>query len=119
MHSLTGATFEFYSCLISYSTRDQEFADRLSVDLQAKGVRCWFAPEDMKPGDRLRIRIDESIRLHEKLLLVLSATSVASTWVEQEVERAMAREKPGAPTVLFPIRIDNAVMEIESGWRRL
>jgi uncharacterized protein YjbI with pentapeptide repeats len=34
---------EFYSCFISYSTRDQGFADRLYADLQSKGVRCWFA----------------------------------------------------------------------------
>lgn len=119
MHSLTGAAFEFYSCFISYSTRDQEFADRLYADLQARGVRCWFAPEDMKTGDRLRVRLDEAIRLHEKLLLVLSETSVASAWVEQEVETALARERASGSTVLFPIRIDNTVMGVESGWPAL
>src|SRR4051794_25977363 len=35
---------QFYSCFISYSSRDEKFADRLHADLQAKGVRCWFAP---------------------------------------------------------------------------
>ena len=55
MHSLTGqAFFEFYSCFISYSSKDQEFAERLHADLQAKGVRCWFAPEDLKIGDRFQ-----------------------------------------------------------------
>jgi uncharacterized protein YjbI with pentapeptide repeats len=43
MHSLAGQTFEYYSCFISYSTHDQEFAERLHADLQAKGVRCWCA----------------------------------------------------------------------------
>ena len=61
------------------------------ADLQSKGVRCWFASEDMKIGDCLRPRIDETIRLYDKLLLVLSKTSVASQWVEQEVETALAR----------------------------
>ena len=27
-------------------------------DLQAKDVRCWFAPEDMKIGDKIRPRLD-------------------------------------------------------------
>jgi hypothetical protein len=36
------------SCFLSYSTQDQEFAERLYVDLQSKGVRCWFAPHDIK-----------------------------------------------------------------------
>ena len=30
MDSLAGAAFEFYSCFISYSTREQDFADRLA-----------------------------------------------------------------------------------------
>jgi uncharacterized protein YjbI with pentapeptide repeats len=78
MRSLTGAAFDFYSCFISYSTKDQDFTDRLHSDLQGKGVRCWFAPEDLKIGDKFRSRIDESIRIHDKFLLVLSQDSISS-----------------------------------------
>jgi TIR domain len=86
---------------------------------RTRGVRCWFAPEDMKIGDRLRPRIDETIRVYDKLLLVLSKTSVASQWVEQEVETALARERQQSTTVLFPVRIDNTVMTLETGWPAL
>lgn len=48
--SLVGQPIRFYSCFISYSTTDQEFADRLHSDLQNKGVRCWFAPHDIRSG---------------------------------------------------------------------
>ena len=107
---------QFYSCFISYSSRDQEFAERLHADLQAKGVRIWFAPHDLPIGARIRPAIDESIRVYDKLLLVLSEVSVGSQWVEQEVETALARARaPEGRTVLFPVRIDDAVMEIKSG----
>jgi hypothetical protein len=106
----------FYSCFISYSSRDQEFAERLHADLQNKGVRCWFAPEDLKIGDTFRQRIDESIRLHDKLLLILSEHSVNSPWVQDEVEAALERERREKRLVLFPIRIDGAVMETEQAW---
>jgi hypothetical protein len=107
---------EFYSCFISYSSKDQEFADRLHADLQNKGVRCWFAPEDLKIGDRFRDRIDESIRLHDKLLLILSENSVSSQWVGDEVEAAFERERRECRTVLFPLRIDDAAMDSDKAW---
>nr|MDQ3820099.1 toll/interleukin-1 receptor domain-containing protein [Acidobacteriota bacterium] len=95
MHSLTvaGQPIQFYSCFISYSSKDQDFAERLYADLQNKGVRCWFAPEDLKIGDKIRDRIDESIRLRDKLLLILSEHSIASEWVEHEVESALEEER--------------------------
>src|SRR5216683_5616645 len=92
MHSLVAHPIEYYTCFISYSSRNKDFAERLYTDLQSKGVRCWFAPEDMKTGDKIRQRIDESIRLYDKLLLVLSKHSIASSWVEFEVEAAFAKE---------------------------
>ena len=107
---------QFYSCFISYSSKDQEFAKRLYNDLQSEGVRCWFAPEDIKIGDKFRLRIDESIRVYDKLLLVLSEHSVSSQWVEKEVETAMEREREQNKTMLFPVRLDNSVNEIKMGW---
>jgi hypothetical protein len=117
--SLLNDPLQFYSCFISYSSKNQLFTDRLYSDLQNKGVRCWLATEDLKIGDKTRIRIDESIRLHDKLLLVLSKHSVASDWVEQEVETALDRERREKRTVLFPIRLDDTVMKIDTGWPAL
>ncbi len=107
---------DFYSCFISYSSKDQDFAERLYNDLQGKGVRCWFAPEDMNIGDKIRPRIEESIRLYDKLLLVLSEHSIASHWVTYEVERALNKEPEGIPNVLYPIRLDDTVMQSKAGW---
>ena len=68
---------------------------------------------------RVRITIDESIRVHDKLLLVLSADSIVSQWVESEVETALARERREHREVLFPVRIDSAVLDASSGWAAL
>jgi len=118
MKALVGALdpIQFYSCFISYSSKDQDFAERMHADLQAKGVRCWFAPEDLKIGDKFRPRIDEAIRVHDKLLLLLSGNSIESNWVETEVETALEREHREKRAVLFPIRLDEAVMETAQAW---
>jgi TIR domain/Pentapeptide repeats (8 copies) len=107
---------DYYTCFISCSSKDEAFAKRLYADLQAAGVDCWFAPHDMRIGDKIRPRIDESIRIYDKLLLVLSEHSVASQWVEHEVETAIGKELEGKPNVLFPIRLDEAVMQSRTGW---
>ncbi len=107
---------DYYSVFISYSSKDEALAARLHADLQAAGVRCWYAPHDLPIGARLRVGIDEAIRLHDKLLLLLSKHSVGSDWVEKEVETAMEQERRQQRTVLFPIRLDTAVMKVDSGW---
>ena len=103
--SLVGAALEFYSCFISYSSRDQAFADRLYADLQSKGVRCWFAPHHAKAGKKLHEQIDDAIRLHDKLLLILSEDSMNSEWVRTEISKARQREKRDRRRVLFPISL--------------
>ncbi len=115
--ALAQSPIRYYTCFISYSNQDEGFTKRLYADLQSEGVRCWFAPEDIKIGDKIRHRIDESIRLYDKLLLVLSEHSVQSAWVEHEVEMALAKEHTEKQTVLFPIRLDDAILEMEqNGW---
>jgi hypothetical protein len=105
MGSLTGKALEFYSCFISYSTKDQEFADRLHADLQNKGVRCWFAPHDIQAGKKIHEQIDTAIRMHEKLLLILSPNSMNSEWVKTEIRKARKRERTEKKRVLFPVRL--------------
>ena len=114
--SIINQPIQFHSCFISYSTKNEEFARRIYADLQGNGVRCWYAPEDMKIGDKFRSKIDEVIHIHEKLLLVLSGNSISSSWVEKEVETAFEKENTSGNTVLFPIRLDDTVMSIKTGW---
>lgn len=114
--SLLNEPLQFFSCFISYSSCDQEFSERLYADLQNKGVRCWYAPEDMKIGDEFRSRIDQAIHVHDRLLLILSEHLVASHWVQKEVETAFEKEGREKRLVLFPVRLDGAVIESTVGW---
>jgi hypothetical protein len=107
---------QFYTCFISYSGKDELFTKRLHADLRDKGVRCWFAPHDLSIGAKTWDAIDEAIRLRDKLLLILSKASIASEWVEDEVNKAYAEERSRKETVLFPIRIDNTVISTDEPW---
>jgi len=114
--ALIGHPINYYTCFINYSSHDHFLVEQIYADLQSKGVRCWFATQDMKIGDEIRPRIDEAIQFHDKLLLVLSEYSLASTWVKKEVEAAFEKEAQQKRLVLFLIRLDNAVMHTPQAW---
>ena len=116
VRSLTQNSIEYYTCFISYSSQDQAFAERLYADLQAKGIRCWFAPEDLKIGDAFRDRIDESIRMYDKLLVILSQHSIDSSWVKYEVNKALKKEQDQGKPTLFPIALDEAIKDAPDAW---
>lgn len=114
--SLLNQPFEFFSCFISYSSADKEFAQKLYNDLQSNSVRCWFAPEDMGIGNKILDTVDEAIRLRDKVVLILSTSSINSGWVEDEVTKAFSEERKREQTMLVPIYIDKAVMETQEAW---
>ncbi len=107
---------QHYSCFISYSSNDQDFANRIHADLQNNGVRCWLARHDLPIGEKMLDGLDAAIRVHDKVLLILSEHSIKSDWVENEVTRAFAEERSREQTVLFPVRVDDAVNDASEAW---
>jgi uncharacterized protein YjbI with pentapeptide repeats len=116
MRSLVTHPVEYYTCFISSASQDQDFAERLYADLQSNGVLCWFAPDDLKRDENFWHSIDESIRLYDKLLVVLSEHSVSSKWVEREVMAALAKEQQQNKLVLFSITLDKSVKQANMPW---
>ena len=58
-------------------------------------------------------------RLREKVLLILSEGAIASDWVEGEVTGALEEERQRNQLILFPVRIDDTVMQTSEAWARL
>jgi TIR domain len=116
LSSLLNQPSQFYSCFISYSVKDEDVAARLYADLQNKGVRCWFAPHDLPIGAIILDGVDEAIRLRDKVLLILSEHSIRSDWVEDEVTAAFEEERKRGQLMLFPIRLDDTVMDTHEAW---
>ncbi|HST20532.1 MAG TPA: toll/interleukin-1 receptor domain-containing protein [Blastocatellia bacterium] len=103
--SLVVKAIEFYSCFISYSTKDEEFAKRLHSRMRDNHLRVWFAPEDIKGGQKTIEQLERAIQLHDRLLLVLSEQSMKSEWVMTEIRKARKAEIKENRRKLFPIRL--------------
>jgi uncharacterized protein YjbI with pentapeptide repeats len=115
--SLIGAMqpLQFYSCFISYSTKDEDFARRLHQRMRAEHLRVWFAPEDIQGGKKLHEQVERAIQLYDRLLLVLSEDSIHSEWVTSEIYNARQVEIREQRRKLYPIRLIS--METLKAWK--
>jgi hypothetical protein len=110
---------EFCSVFLSHSFLDKLFARKLYADLRSVGVDCWFDEKQILPGDNILDLVDQGIRIWDRLILVCSKSSLSvrsGWWVEQEVERALAKERQLRLTgsrfsVLVPITLDNYIFD--------
>jgi Pentapeptide repeats (8 copies)/TIR domain len=105
----------FFSCFISYDSKDEEFAKRLHSQLSEARIRAWLTPGSINgigyPGDG-----PNSLLQHQdRLLIVLSEHSLQSDWI--------ATELCGVPKIkinqrqrnLFPVRLVN--MKTIGNWK--
>ncbi|MBU1317801.1 MAG: toll/interleukin-1 receptor domain-containing protein [candidate division Zixibacteria bacterium] len=84
---------EYYSCFISYSHDDKEFATHLFDALQNEGIRCWLDRHQILPGDDIRDQIDRGISRWDKVILCCSKSSLESYWVNTEIDKALRKEE--------------------------
>jgi TolB-like protein/Flp pilus assembly protein TadD len=88
---------------ISYASQDAAVAGALVEALERHGVGCWIAPRDVKAGALYADAIVRAISGAKAIVLVLSESSIASSHVGKEIERASSKKRP-----IIALRIDAA-----------
>jgi TolB-like protein/tetratricopeptide (TPR) repeat protein len=88
---------------ISYASQDTAIANAVVAALERHGLKCWIAPRDVRAGALYADEIIRAINDTNNLVLVLSASAIASTHVGKEVERASSKRRP-----IVTLRIDAA-----------
>ena len=68
-------------------------------------VPVWYAPHALVSGMKVPEQIEEAIENYDKLLLVLSVSSMRSDWVNSEIRWALQKERRMQRRTLFPIRL--------------
>jgi TolB-like protein len=90
---------------ISYASQDAGAAAVLVEALERRGIACWIAPRDVKPGAQYADAIVGAINEARAVVLLLSQHAGASSHVGREVERAASKHKP-----IIAFRIDAATL---------
>lgn len=87
---------------ISYSSQDQAVTWRVLEALESANIPCWIAPRNVPPGINAFEAIPQCITECSVLVLILSAKSMYSDYVEREIRLALEHKK-----TIIPFRIDD------------
>src|SRR3954451_14661755 len=95
---------------ISHNHQDKNFVRRLGSDLAAFGVKVWIDEAEIKVGESLIMAISSAIDEMEYFAVVLSPRSVASAWVHQELEQALANQISLKRIKVLPILLEDCLI---------
>ena len=88
---------------VSHVSEDRPAAMEIVRELERRGLRCWIAPRDVRPGRPFDDEIAEAIEGSRAMLLIFSERCNASEYIRREVTVAGESHK-----VVIPFRIENA-----------
>jgi hypothetical protein len=88
---------------LCHTTFDKAFVEKLANDLKKVGVNVWFDKWEVKVGESILWRIEEGIRSHEYLGVVLSPEALQSEWVRTELGAAWSKQMSERKVGVLPI----------------
>lgn len=98
---------------MSHSSLDKRrFATGFAEQLQANGVDVWYDNWELRPGDSLMDRIFEhGLGNADVFIVVLSANSIDSKWVKEELNNAAIRKIEGQCRIV-PVVLDGVEVPV-------
>ncbi len=91
-----------HDVFVSYSNKDKVVADTIVASLEKIGIRCWYAPRDIKPSEDWGESIINAIEKSKVFLLIFSENANKSRHVLDELILAINEEK-----TILPFRVEN------------
>src|SRR5262245_63771846 len=106
MRDTAGAVGQNLKVFISYSRKDEEFAQELLSGLQLVGFEPYLDKHDIAAGENWEQRLGRLIEAADTVVYVISPNAVASERCAWEVERTVTLKKRLLPIVWR--RVDEA-----------
>jgi hypothetical protein len=100
-----------FDVFVSHSSVDKPWVRKLARDLERYGVSVWVAEEQIRPGSLIVDALEQALDSCGSMALVVSPESMASGWVEEEYNRALAvaqgkdRRLPLIPVLLRAVEL--------------
>ncbi len=92
---------------MSYAQADRDIGTYVSDALRNAGLRVGFDSWELAPGDSITEPIEKSVASSDLLLVLLSPRSVASRWVQSELNAGLGRELKDRDVCVIPTLIED------------
>jgi hypothetical protein len=102
-----------HPAFVSYSRTDSEFAMRLAADLKSEDVKVWLDQLDIPAGVRWDGEIENALDACKQVLVILSASSVASQNVLDEINFALDEGKSIIPLLKEDCRVPFRIRRLQ------
>ena len=86
-----------HDIFISYSHKDAQIADAICHKFEEAGIRCWYAPRNIRPGDEWASAIIKALEECKAMILIFTDASNLSVQVHREVDAAVSSGKTIIP----------------------
>ncbi len=97
-----------HDVFISYSTKNKNVADAVVSDFEQNGIKCWYAPRDILPGEEWVTAITTALENSRALVLIFTDESNNSRQVMNEIAMAF-----NAGLTIVPFKLTNEQMSSE------
>jgi TIR domain-containing protein len=88
-----------YKVFLSHSLADAAWVNRIAKDAAGVGIDVYLSEHDQRPGNMLAEKVQEAIRDSDAVVVLLTANSESSAYVQQEIGYAKALKKSVIPLV--------------------
>ena len=93
-----------HDVFISYSHNDVSIREAVVQKLESAGIKCWYAPRDIQPGEEWADAITNGLKNCRVMILIFTASSNDSAQVLREVGLGVDFKK-----CIIPFRCDETV----------
>jgi hypothetical protein len=85
---------------VSYSYADRPIAERLLTELRKVNVAGWMDASDLAAGEAVSTSIRNALAHSDAIVILLSARSLESNWVQFEIGAALGLGKRLLPVII-------------------
>ena len=93
-----------HDVFFSYSHKDAEILEPVCRRLESAGIKCWYAPRDIRPGEEWANAITNALQQCKVMILIFSKNSNDSVQVLREAGLAVDYKK-----TIIPYKVDDTM----------